>query len=63
MPTKLQPDLKNLCFMDEVWSVLDEEFGQILDNVSRLVRRLLAFMVSKEAKTESDKLMELSRIC
>ena len=35
---------------------------QILDNVSGLVRRLLAFKVSKEAKTESEKFMELSRI-
>ena len=38
MPSKLLPDLKNLRSMDEVWSVLDEEFGQILDNVSSLVR-------------------------
>ena len=43
-------------------TVLDEEFGQVLDNVSGLVRRLLAFKVSKEAKTESVKFMELSRI-
>ena len=62
MPSKLLPDLKNLRSMDEVWTVLDEEFGQILDNVSSLVRRLLAFKVSKEAKTESQKFIELSRI-
>ena len=48
--------------MDEVWAVLDEEFGQVLDHVSGLVRRLLAFKVSKEAKTESLKFMELSRM-
>ena len=61
MPAKLQPDLKNLKSMEDVWAVLDEEFGQILDNVSSLVRRLVAFKVSKEAKTEADKFMELSR--
>ena len=62
MPSKLQPDLKNLRSMDEVWTVFDEEFGQVLDNVSGQVRRLLAFKVSKEAKTESEKFMELSCI-
>ena len=46
--------------MDEVWAVLDEEFGQVLDKVSGLVRRLLAFKVSMEAKTELDKFMELT---
>ena len=40
VPSKLQPDLKNLRSMNEVWAVLDEEFGQVLDNVSGLVRRL-----------------------
>ena len=48
--------------MDKVWTVLDEEFVQVLDNFSGLVRRLLTFKVSKEAKTESVKFMELSRI-
>ena len=62
MPSKLQPELKNLRSMDEVWAVLEEEFGQVLDNVSGLVRRLRAFKVSKEAKTESLKFMELSRL-
>ena len=62
VPSKLQPDLKNLRSMNEVWAVLDEEFGQVLDNVSGLVRRLLAFKLSKEAKTESNKFMELSRL-
>ena len=62
VPSKLQPDLKNLRSMNEVWAVLDEEYGQVLDNVSSLVRRLLAFKLSKDAKTESLKFMELSRL-
>ena len=50
VPAKLQPHLKNLRTMQEVWSTLDEEFGQMLDNVSGLIRRLLAFKYSKEAR-------------
>ena len=45
---------------EEVWATLNEEFGQLLDNVSGLVRRLLAFKQSKEAKSESHEFMELS---
>ena len=62
VPAKLQPDLKNLRSMNEVLATLDEKFGQVLDNVSGLVRRLLAFKQSKEAKTESHKFMELIRL-
>ena len=48
--------------MNEVWATLNKEFRQLLDNVSGLVRRLLAFKQSKEAKSESLKFMELSRL-
>ena len=34
---KIQPDLKNLKTMDEVWEALEEEFGQVMENVSSLV--------------------------
>ena len=47
--------------MHEVWATLDEEFGQMMENVSGLVRGLLAFKYSKEAKNESSKFMELWR--
>ena len=59
VPAKLQPDLKNLRSMQEVWSILDEEYGLMLDNVSGLVRRLLAFKCSKEARGETNRFMEL----
>ena len=36
-PPKIQPNLKNLKTMDEVWEALDEEFGQMMENVSSLV--------------------------
>ena len=62
MPAKLQPDLKNLRTMNEVWATLDEEFGQLMDNVSGLVRRLMAFKYSKEARGKTNKFMELSRL-
>ena len=38
VPAKLQPDLKNLRTMNKVWATLDEEFGQLMDNVSGLIR-------------------------
>ena len=62
VPSKLELELKNLRSMNEVWSVLDEKFGQVLDNVSSLVRHLLAFTDSREAKTEALKFMELNRL-
>ena len=40
--------------------MLDEEFGQVLDNVSGLVKHLLSIKVSKEARTEALKFMELN---
>ena len=43
VPPKIQPDLKNLRPMHEVWATLDEEFGQMMENVSGLVCQLLAF--------------------
>ena len=62
VPAKIQPDLKNLRMMQEVWATLDEEFGQMMENVSGLVRRLLAFKYSNEAKGETSKFMELWRM-
>ena len=61
VPPKIQPDLKNLNTLDEVWEALDEEFGQMIENVSSLVREMLAFKNSKKAKTKSSKFMELWR--
>ena len=59
VPAKIQPDLKNLRMMQDVWATLDEEFGQMMENVSGLVRRLLAFKYPKEAKGETSKFLEL----
>ena len=61
VPPKIQPNLKNLRTMDEVWTTLDEEFYQIMENVSSLVRGLVAFKHSKEAKNKSRRFMELWR--
>ena len=59
---KIQPNRKNLKTMNEVWeALLYEEFGQIMENVSSLVLGLVAFKNSKEAKTESSKLIEFWR--
>ena len=62
VPPKIQPDLKNLRTMHEFWATLDEEFGQMMENVSGLVRGLLAFKHSMEARRESSKFMELWRM-
>ena len=48
--------------MAEVWDMLNEEFGQVLENVSNLVRSLLPFKISKYAKTEPQQFIELARI-
>ena len=56
------PDLKNIRTMQEIWATLDEEFGQMMENVSGLVQRLLAFKYPKEAKGENSMFMELWRL-
>ena len=43
LPMQIQPNIKNLKLMKEVWEVLDEELGLVLENVSRLVKSLIAF--------------------
>ena len=62
MPAKIQPNLENLRTMQEFLATLDEEFGQMMENVSGLVRRLLAFKHSKEAKGGTSRFMELWRL-
>lgn len=42
IPVKIQPDIKNLMTMAEVWKALDKEFRQIMKSVSSLVKDLVA---------------------
>ena len=48
----LQSDLKNLKKMDEVWEVLEEEFGQVMESIHSLVKSLTNFKYSKDTKSE-----------
>ena len=58
----VQSDIKNLKRMEEVREVLDEEFGQVMENVSGLVNSITSIKLPKDAKTESQKFTELARM-
>ena len=62
MPVEVQPDIKNLKLMSDVWKDLDEETGQVMELTSELIEALTSFHISKEAKTEDAKFAELYRI-
>ncbi len=55
----LQSDLKNLKKMDEVWEVLKEEFGQVMESIHSLVKSLTNFKYSKDTKSEDLKFTRL----
>ena len=54
-PTQIKPDIKNLKNIREEWDVLDDDFCQVMENVSSLVKSLLVFRFPKNAKSESQK--------
>ena len=62
VPAQIQPDIKNLRKISEVWEVLDEEYGQVMELTAELIEDLTSFQFSKEAKTEDAKFAELYRI-
>ena len=61
-PKEIQPDIKNLKLMSEVWKVLHEEYGQVMELTSERIEILTGFQFSKEAKTEDTKFAKLYRI-
>lgn len=48
--------------MREVWDVLYEELGQFMENVSSLVKSLLAVNYPKDTKSEGLSFMEIVRM-
>ena len=59
VPKKIEPDIKNLSNMSEIWKVLDLEYGQVKDVVAALVKQLNRFQYSKAARSDSAKFQEL----
>ena len=52
VPKLVEPDLKNIKTREEVWALLDQEYGQVTELTKDLVSELMKFMVSKEVRTE-----------
>ena len=59
MPKDIQPDIKNLKTMEEVWNVLTQEYGRPRELVTDCINGLTNFQFS--AKTEGEKFVELFR--
>ena len=59
VPKDIQPDIKNLKTMEEVWNVLTQEYGRPRELVTDCINGLTNFQFS--AKTEGEKFVELFR--
>ena len=59
VPKDIQPDIKNLKTMEEVWQVLAHEYGRPRELVTECIRGLTNFKFT--AKTECEKFVELFR--
>ena len=59
VPKNIQPDIKNLKTMEEVWNVLTQEYGRPRELVTDCINGLTNFQFS--AKTEGEKFVELFR--
>jgi hypothetical protein len=60
-PAAVEPDLKNLRTMEEVWKVLDSKYGGEMDLARELIYGLQQFKYSRAARTEGEQFRELSR--
>ena len=60
-PGEVEPDLKNLKTVADVWEFLDRKYGSTMELASELVSGLQDFQYSNKAKTESAKFAELHR--
>ncbi|WP_416879661.1 hypothetical protein, partial [Litorimonas sp.] len=61
LPSCLEPELKNMRTMAEVWELLDEEYGKPMEAVTDITSELEAFKFTKNARNEPDKFLELHR--
>ena len=60
-PSEVEPDLKNLKTITEVWEILDRKYGRTMELASELISGLQNFKPSYKAKTESACFAELDR--
>ena len=61
VPVEVEPDIKNLTTMVEVWGVLDSRYGKVMELTKELISDLQCFTFSKQATTSSAKFLELHR--
>ena len=61
VPVEVEPDLKNLTSMKEVWAILDSRYGKAMELTQELISGLQCFTFSKQATNSSSKFMELYR--
>ena len=59
VPKEIEPDIKNATEMDEVWQILDHEYGQAVDICGEAVEELRVMVPS--GKTDAHKFIELYR--
>ena len=61
VPNEVEPDLKNVHEMKEIWEVLDKKYGSVMELAKELVMGIQNFKFSPAARTESAKFKELHR--
>ena len=61
VPTVDEPDLKNLHSMEEIWAILDDKYGKVMELSLELIMGLQKFSYSKGAKGDSARFTELYR--
>ena len=60
-PAEVEPDLKNLKSMKDVWEFLDRKYGRTMELASELINGLHNFKFSNNARSESARFAELDR--
>ena len=61
VPTVDEPDLKNLHTMEEIWAILDDKYGKVMELSLELIMGLQKFSYSKGARGDSARFTELYR--
>ncbi|WP_416879611.1 hypothetical protein, partial [Litorimonas sp.] len=61
LPSILEPEVKNMKTVGEIWGFLDEEYGKPMEAVAEIVHELEQHRPSKNAHSEPDQFMEFSR--
>ena len=59
MPKEIKPEVERMTTMEDIWKLLDDEYGKPSELSSDRVTFLQAFQYSKAANTEATKFKEL----